>query len=69
MLGKGLKKYKDSNALLLDILDNADIASTSTISNYLQILRGIVDFFTDSFSPFHNNKLTKDIEIILVCGA
>ena len=43
--------------------------STGTIQGSLQIPRGFIEFAADESTPFHNKALSKDQEIILVCGA
>ncbi len=65
----GIKEHQIGNALFIDVRDSADITSTGTISNCLRIPRGMIEFVADETSPIHNQKLTKDKKIILVCGA
>ena len=65
----GIQKHKDGNTIFIDVRDSADITSTGTILNCLRIPRGMMEFAADYSSPLHNNKLVKDKEIILVCGA
>ncbi len=66
---EGIQKHKDGNSLFIDVRDSAEIASTGTISNCLRIPRGMIEFVADDASPLHNNNLSKDREIVLVCGA
>ena len=66
---KGIEKHKDGNSLFIDVRDSAEIGSTGTIANCLRIPRGMIEFVADESSPLHNEKLSKDKEIILVCGA
>ena len=65
----GIKKHNDGAALFIDVRDSADIARTGTISNCLRIPRGMMEFVADESSPLHNDKLSKNNEIVLVCGA
>ena len=65
----GIKKHYDGAALFIDVRDSADITSTGTIANCLRIPRGMMEFVADESSPLHNDKLSKNNEIILVCGA
>ena len=44
-------------------------ATTGTIAGALKIPRGFIEFAADDSTPFHNKALSKDQEIILVCGA
>jgi rhodanese-related sulfurtransferase len=68
-VSKGIEKHKDGNSLFIDVRDSADINNTGTISSCLRIPRGMIEFVADKSSPLHNNKLDKNKEIILVCGA
>ena len=65
----GIERHKLGEAVFIDVRDSADIASTGTISGSLQIPRGFIEFAADELTPFHNKSLSKDKEIILVCGA
>ena len=65
----GIERHKSGNAVFIDVRDSAEIASTGTIEGSLQIPRGFIEFAADDSTPFHNKALSKDQEIILVCGA
>ena len=65
----GIEKHKDGKTLFIDVRDSADIATTGTISNCLRIPRGMMEFVADDTSPLYNDKLSKNTEIVLVCGA
>ena len=65
----GIERHRSGDAIFIDVRDSADIASTGTIQGSLQIPRGFIEFAADESTPFHNKKLSKDQEIILVCGA
>ena len=65
----GIERHKAGNAVFIDVRDSAEIASTGTIKGSLQIPRGFIEFAADETTPFHNKALSKDQEIILVCGA
>ena len=65
----GIEKHKEGEALFIDVRDSADIANTGTITNCLRIPRGMMEFVADDASPLHNKNLSKNKEIILVCGA
>ena len=65
----GIERHKSGEAVFIDVRDSADIATTGTISGSLQIPRGFIEFAADELTPFHNKSLSKDKEIILVCGA
>ena len=65
----GIGRHKSGNAVFIDVRDSAEISSTGTIKGSLQIPRGFIEFAADESTPFHNKALSKDQEIILVCGA
>lgn len=62
-------KHKAGQTVFIDVRDSADIASTGTIEGAERIARGMVEFVADPDTPFHNEKLTKDADIVLICGA
>jgi rhodanese-related sulfurtransferase len=68
-VSEGIEKHKNGKTLFIDVRDSADITSTGTISKCLRIPRGMIEFMADDSSPLHNSELSKDREIILVCGA
>jgi rhodanese-related sulfurtransferase len=68
-VGEGIKKHKGGETIFIDVRDSADISNTGTISNCLRIPRGMMEFVADDTSPLHNKNLSKDKEIVLVCGA
>ena len=65
----GIERHKSGDAVFVDVRDSADIASTGTIAGALRIPRGFIEFAADETTPFYNKALSKDQEIILVCGA
>ena len=65
----GIERHKLGDAVFVDVRDSADIASTGTIAGALRIPRGFIEFAADETTPFYNKSLSKDQEIILVCGA
>ena len=68
-VSEGIEKHKQGRTLFIDVRDSSEIASTGTITDCLKIPRGMIEFMADDSSPHHNEQLTKDKEIILVCGA
>ena len=64
-----IEKHKNGNAIFVDVRDSADISGTGTIANCLRIPRGMIEFVADDASPLHSERLSKDKEIVLVCGA
>ena len=68
-VASGIERHKSGNAVFIDVRDSAEIASTGTIAGSLKIPRGFIEFAADESAPFHNKSLSKNQEIILVCGA
>ena len=64
-----IEKYKTGKAVFIDVRDGLDINQTGTIKGALRIPRGFIEFAADPETPFHNNALQKDADIVLVCGA
>ena len=66
---EAMAHHNAGDALFIDVRDGREIAETGTIAGALHIPRGFIEFAADDATPFHNDALTKDGEIILVCGA
>ena len=58
-----------ANAVFIDVRDSGAIAQTGTIKGALRIPRGLIEFAADDTTPLHNEALTKDKDIYLVCAA
>ena len=65
----GITKHDAGNSLFIDVRDSSDIVKSGTIAGALRIPRGFLEFAADDKTPFFNQKLNKNSEIILVCGA
>ena len=68
-IAEAIEKHRDGNTVFIDVRDGTDISKTGTIKDALRIPRGFIEFAADDSTPFHNKALSKDQEIILVCGA
>ena len=68
-VAEAIKKHTSNSSIFIDVRDSGDIQKTGTIKNALTIPRGFIEFAADDTTPFFNNKLDKNSEIILVCGA
>ena len=64
----GIQKHADGNSVFIDVRDGLEIQETGTIQGALKIPRGFIEFAADSSTPYHEKKLRKDAEIVLVCG-
>ena len=65
----GIAKHAAGNSVFIDVRDSGDIASSGTIAGALRISRGFMEFAADPATKFHNPALTKNADIVLVCGA
>ena len=57
------------DAVFVDVRDSAEIQKSGTVKGALCIPRGFIEFAVDPETPFHNERLTKDADIYLLCGA
>lgn len=58
-----------SGSIVVDVRDSAAISESGTIAGALRIPRGFLEFAADDGTPFHNEALKKDADILLVCAA
>ncbi|MEM9031985.1 MAG: rhodanese-like domain-containing protein [Pseudomonadota bacterium] len=63
-----LAKHTSGDAVFIDVRDSSEIAATGTIAGALRIPRGMIEFVADPATPFHKAELTKDADIVLICG-
>ena len=66
---EALAKHGDDNVVIIDVRDGKAIDETGTIAGALRIPRGFIEFAADDATPHYNSALSKDKEILLVCGA
>ena len=66
---EAIQIHKNRTAIFIDVRDSSDIAETGSIEGSLKIQRGLIEFVADEETALYNEKLKKDSEIILVCGA
>ena len=67
--GDAIAHHGQANAVFIDVRDSGAIAQTGTIKGALRIPRGLIEFAADDSTPLHNEALTKDKDIYLVCAA
>jgi len=67
--GDAIAHHGQANAVFIDVRDSGAIAQTGTIKGALRIPRGLIEFAADDTTPLHNEALTKDKDIYLVCAA
>ncbi len=66
---EAIAKHGDENVVIIDVRDGKAIDESGTIAGALRIPRGFMEFAADDATPHYNAALTKDKEILLVCGA
>ena len=66
---EGIERHKAGGAVFVDVRDSAAIADSGTIAGAQRIPRGMMEFSADPNTPFYNEALKPEAEIILVCGA
>lgn len=66
---EGIAKHAAGNSVFVDVRDSAQIAESGTIAGAERVARGFVEFMADPATPFHNEALKPDADIVLVCGA
>jgi len=64
----GIAKH-GGDTVFIDVRDSADIAESGTIKGALRIPRGFIEFAADDSTPFFNDALSKDADIVLICAA
>lgn len=66
---EGIAKHAAGNSVFVDVRSAASIAESGTIAGAQRIDRGMLEFHADPATDFHNPALTKDADIVLICGA
>ena len=64
-----IAKHGDNNVVIIDVRDGKAIDETGTIQGALRIPRGFMEFAADDAHPLHNEALSKDSDVVLVCAA
>ncbi len=65
---EGIARHKAGNTVFIDVRDSADIAASGTIAGALRVPRGFIEFAADNSTPHHKPQLSKDADIVLICG-
>lgn len=67
---EGIAKHAAGGTVFVDVRDSALVAETGTIAGAERITRGMIEFVADpAMEAFYNPALTKDADIVLICGA
>lgn len=57
------------DVLVVDVRDDAEIASAGKVKGALHVSRGMLEFRADETTPYHNQAFSKDKTIILYCAS
>ncbi len=66
---EGIAKHATGGSVFVDVRDSGAIAQSGTIAGAQRVSRGMMEFAADPDTPFHNDKLTPEADIVLICGA
>lgn len=66
---EGIARHASGKATFIDVRDGTEIASSGTIAGALRIPRGMMEFRADDNHALFDPALSKDAEIVLICGA
>jgi len=66
---EAIDRVKAGNSIVVDVRDSSAIAESGTIAGAVRIPRGFIEFAADDATPFHNDAMKKDADILLVCAA
>lgn len=64
-----ITRVKAGKSVVVDVRDSSAIAESGTIAGAVRIPRGFIEFAADDATPFHNEAMNKDADILLVCAA
>ncbi|QMU56764.1 MAG: rhodanese-like domain-containing protein [Boseongicola sp.] len=65
----GIAKHAAGGSVFVDVRDSGEIAASGTIAGALRISRGMMEFRGDDTHALHHPGLSKDADIVLICGA
>jgi len=66
---EAIARVKAGNSIVVDVRDSSAITESGTIAGAVRIPRGFIEFAADEATPFHNDAMKKDADILLVCAA
>lgn len=66
---EGIAKHAAGNTTFIDVRDGTDIAASGTVAGALRIPRGMMEFRADDSHALFDSSLSKDADIVLICGA
>ncbi|NNE88981.1 MAG: rhodanese-like domain-containing protein [Silicimonas sp.] len=66
---EGISKHSAGGCVFVDVRDSSSINETGTIAGAKRIARGMIEFMATEGHDLHHPAMTKDADIVLICGA
>jgi rhodanese-related sulfurtransferase len=63
------KLVANGDALLVDVRDGSELASTGKLKGATHVSRGMIEFRADTDAPSHDPQFRKDRPIVLYCAS
>lgn len=63
------KMIAESNALIVDVRDSAEVQASGKVKGAVNISRGMLEFRADPDTPYYNEEFRSDRPIILYCAS
>ncbi len=60
---------EERNALVLDVRDPAEVATSGKIRGALNVPRGMLEFRADPETSYHDAAFAKDRPVVIYCGS
>jgi rhodanese-related sulfurtransferase len=67
--GQAREMTAKGDALVVDVRDANEVASTGKVAGAVHVSRGMLEFRADPDSPAHDKNFAKDKIVILYCGS
>lgn len=65
----GIAKHQTGGSMFIDVRDGKEIDASGTIAGALRIPRGMMEFRATEGHALFDERLSKDADIVLICGA
>ena len=66
---EAVARHGADGVVIVDVRDSGAVAQSGTVAGAQRIPRGMLEFIADAENPMHNQALTKDAEILIICAA
>ncbi len=57
------------DVVVVDVRDGAEVAKSGKIKGAINLSRGMLEFYADPESPYHNPALQRDKTLLLYCAS